>query len=245
MKRTLFIAALGMTLTGAANADAVTTWSYLNSDLRYVDLLSDSDLPVWRAYNPGPTVGSSPLSNGIKLHGGGSLEDKIFALTGADYVPSPVSDPDFRGNLLVIYGTGTIDGAMWTHPDDFIRTSFGFGFDFSGGTLDIYKVETSFILFDSSHNPLIGVGSGTGLGIHEPGGYGYGFAFEDRFGSNYQTATAIEWQVTFGFDWTGMSAEDTFNFYIPQNSIDIQAVPEPVTMSLLTLGGLAMRRRRK
>jgi hypothetical protein len=239
-QRWIWLAAITvpMLIGATASGTPITTWSYGGSSLQYVDNSGDS--PTFQDYSQAPTVGTSPLPNGIKIFGTGA-NDQVFSLTGADYIPSPVNDPSFRGNQLVIYGTGTIDGTVWQNPGDSIPTTFGIGFDFTGGTLDIYNVGTSFTLYDSAHNGLIGVGSGfgDGLGVYAPGGYGVGWQFVDGFGSNYQTAQTMDWSVTFGFDWTGMAAGDTFSFSIPANSIDIQAVPEPACLALLGISGLA------
>ncbi|MDD4890460.1 MAG: PEP-CTERM sorting domain-containing protein [Phycisphaerae bacterium] len=230
--------ALGLLLLAAtASGDPITTWSYGGSALQYVDTSSGS--PTWADYSPSPTVDAAPLANGIKIVGVGA-GGSAFSLTGETYIAGPTGDPDFRGNRLVISGTGTIDGTVWQHPADYIGTTFGIGFDLSGGSLDVYNVTTSFLLLDAGGHPVIGVGSGSSVGVYDPGSYGVGFAFQDRFGLNYQAARAIEWTVTFGLDWTGQATTDTLTFSIPSNSIDIQAVPEPATLALLTIGGLGV-----
>jgi MYXO-CTERM domain-containing protein len=239
----MLVVASAMVLSGAAMADAVTTWSYGGALLQYV--VNTEDGPAWQNFEGGPSVGSTPLENGIKLFGTGD-NFNVFHFNGASYATGVSDNPDYRGVQLVITGTGTIDGSVWSHPNDIIRTTFGIGFGISGGTLDVYKVETSFTLRDNENNFLIGVGSGTSLGLYEAGGYGVGFAFEDRFGSNYATATHFDWSVTIGFDWQGMGLEDEFNFSVEPNSIDLQAqtVPAPFSLALFGLGGLAARRRR-
>ncbi len=226
---------------GAGTISELTTWSYDESNLQYVD--DSGEDPVWANYTEVPTVDSTPLFDGIMLFGTGD-SDLAFSLTGAEYVPSS-GDPTYRGNQLVISGTGTIDGAAWQHPQNFINTSFAFGLDFSGGTIDLYNISTGFTLYNGLGEFLIGVGSGTSLGEFDPGGYGFGFVFEDRFPFNYETAETFTWSVIIGFDWTGMADEDLMNFYIPQSSIDLQVLPEPGSAVLLGLGLVASVRRRR
>lgn len=224
---------------GAQAYGQLTTWSYGGSALQYVN---DSS---WSNYDIGPTIGATSLFDGIKMYGTG-IEDNAFAQTGSSYIPSSEHDPnqsEFVGNRLIMYGEGTIDGAAWQHPDDIVRTTFGFGFGFTGGALNIYTVQTGFLLLDPNGGFVTGVGSSTGFDPFEPGGYGLGFAFEDRFGSDITTATTIQWTVEIKYDWTGMGETDTLAFNIPQNSIDINVVPEPASLGLLALGGLLMRRR--
>jgi hypothetical protein len=228
----------------AARAD-LTAWTFSAAELGYVDNTGGTQ---WQSYAFGPTVGGTAVPDGLHIVGTGT-NGNVFQLTEATYVPSPVQDSFYRGNILVLSGTGAIDGAAWQHPDDFIRTTFGIGFELSGGTLTVYRADTGFTLYDASNQFLIGVGSGfadpNGLGSYGPGGYGVGWAFEDRFGSNYQTATHFSWTVTFGFDWTGMAPGDTFNFAIPGNSIDLQVVPEPASLAaVLAIGSLLLVRRR-
>ena len=67
--------------------------------------------------------------------------------------------------------------------------------------------------------------------------------FENSFGNE---GTGYEIYVGVTFDERKMKLGDTFRFDIPSNSIDVgvnlrqQSVPEPGTMSLVLLGGLAM-----
>lgn len=235
--------AAGVFAFAGAASGQITNWSYGESHLRFVNAT-----PEWQDYDtPTPTVGATPLFDGLHVFGTGD-NDNVFSLTGATYVPGPANDPDFRGNQLVISGAATFDGSQWQHPDDLIRTSWGIGFGFSGGTLAIYRTDTSFTLLDADDNFLTGVGSGwgeEGLGTYEPGGYGVGWAFEDRFGANYETATHMLWSVTIGFDWTGYGPGDTFDFSIPQNSIDFNVVPSPGAFALAGIAGLGVASRRR
>lgn len=236
---------------GTAAATPVTTWTYGFSQLQH-GVYDKSGAPQVQDY-PGisPNITSEQLDNGLKLYSPGD-GSTTFGLTGETYIgtpPPPVRGDAsvLRGNRFTNYGGGTIDGTAWQHPDDIIRTTFGFGFDFSGGQLDVYEVRTFFLLSDSEGNFVTGVGSSTGLGVFDPGGYGFGFAFEDRFGANIQTATTIFWGVEIYFDWTGQDFDDTLAFNVPPNSIDIQAttVPAPASAGLLGLGALATIRRRR
>ena len=239
------ICVAGSALVMCAGASAqLTTWDYGGSALQYTSN-SEGDY-TWVSYQPGPTVGATPLVDGIKMYGTGD-NDNAFSQTGLSYIPSDSHDPntsDFVGNRLLMFGQGTINGAAWVHPDDIVRTTFNFGFGFSGGILDVYAVQTGFTLLDPNGDFVTGVGSGTSLGAYEPGGYGLGFAFEDRFGADISTATTILWTVEIRYDWTGMAEGDTLAFDIPQNSIDINVVPEPASIALLALGGVMLRRRR-
>lgn len=67
--------------------------------------------------------------------------------------------------------------------------------------------------------------------------------FENSFGNE---GTGYKIYVAVTFDERKMKLGDTFRFDIPSNSIDIgvnpraQSVPEPGTLSLIVLGGLAM-----
>lgn len=245
-------------LASVASAVPITTWSYGSAHLQH---LRNDDGTFWVDYdavndpNLFPDVISAPLDNGIKLSAG-NTDNVVFTVNGNSYIPTP-TDPinggNFRGNRLLIQGTGTIDGAAWQHPNDIIRTTFDFGFGHSGGHVELYGVETSFILLDSLNGFVIGVGSGTGFGeTFEPGIHTLGFAFEDRFGaidepSNISNAVTIVWEVRFMFDWTSYSPTDTLNFDIPQNSVDIQAltIPAPGAAALVGLAGITALRRRR
>lgn len=237
---------------GAAQAQ-LTTWTYAGSALQYI--ANQDKAYFYVDYDTPPTVGALPVFDGIHIYGTGSSStsgapagDIAFSIGAADYIPSPIVDPNLRGNRLLISGVGTIDGAAWQHPADYIRTQFDFGMDISGGTIDLFKIETGFELRDHDDNFVTGVGSGTSLGEYDgPGGYGLGFAFEDRFGSDITTAETIHWTVAIYYDWTGMSPGDVFTFHIPNNSIDIQVLtPEPATLVFATLGLVpAVWRRRR
>lgn len=240
-------------LVSAASAVPVTTWNYDGASLQYV---RNDDGVFWSDYdsseNPDvmPDVVGTPFPNGLKLAAGNSY-DRVFRVTDQTYLPTP-SDPatgqELRGNRLIMSGTGTIDGSQWDHPDDTIRTHFAFGFGFSGGTFDLYTIETGFTLLDAEGNFITGVGSVTGFGVFDtPGGYGYGFDFVDRFGADITSAVTIQWTVSFLFDWNGYAEGDSVEFYIPQNSVDIIAerVPAPGGAALLGVAGLGAIRRRR
>lgn len=238
-------------VSSVASATPITTWSYAFSQLQY-GYYDDQGQPQVADYNGiSPNVTSDQLANGLKLYSPGD-GSPTFSLTGDQYIPTapfPVNGDNtaIRGNRFTNYGGGTIDGAAWQHPDDIIKTTFDFGFEFSGGTLELYRVQTFFLLSDSEGGFIGGVGSSSGFEPFEPAGYGLGFAFEDRFGFDISNARNIFWGVEIYFDWTGYAAEDTLAFTIPPNSIDIQAqtVPAPGAAGLVGVGGLiALRRRR-
>lgn len=246
---------VGMMLAAAAAASAVpvTSWSYDGASLQHV---RNDDGVFWAPYdatgNPDlvPDVTGDAFSNGMKLYSPNEA-GRTFQVTGESYLPTPVDSVNgepLRGNRLVMSGTATIDGALWDHPDDTIRTVFQFGFGFSGGAVDMYAIQTSFSLFDANNNGIGGVGSGTGLGVFEDaGGYGFGFNFVDRFGFDITSAVRIEWNVMFLFDWTNYGDTDTLDFFIPQNSVDIIAerIPAPSAAGLLAFAGIASTRRRR
>lgn len=248
----LSIAAAGLlSLAGLASATPDTTWTYAFSQLQHGIYNSDNQPDVQNYDSITPNVAAESLSNGLKLYSPGE-DAHTFGLTGETYIgtPNPPTRGEssvLRGNRFTNYGGGTIDGAAWQHPDDVVQTTFQFGFDFSGGQLDIYRVQTFFLLSDAQGNFITGVGSSTGFDPFEPGGYGLGFAFVDRFGSDISAATSIFWGVEIYFDWTGQGPDDTLNFNIPHNSIDIQAgtVPAPASAGMLALAGIAATRRRR
>jgi hypothetical protein len=242
LRHRTFIATLGATalLTALTAHAQLTTWELGGAALQYA-----ASGPSWQDYGSAD-VGSDPLFDGIKLFGTGG-GDTVFSLSGTDFMGEDTGDPDYRGSRLVIWGTGTIDGTAWTHPDHYISTTYGIGFDFDGGIIDFYDVSTGFTLFDADDNFLIGVGSGFfgGLGTFPPGGYGIGWEFQDRFGQSYETAESFYWSLTFAFDWTDMEPEDTFTFYVPHDSIDVRVLPEPTSAQLLALCGAPLLRRRR
>lgn len=241
-------ATASLVFAAAAGATPVTSWDYTESRLQY-GVYDDFGNPGLQDYNFSPAIGAAAFDNGIKLYSpnDGNL---TFSLTGKTYIGTPTppnlgNPAAIRGNRLVITGTASISGPLWQDPDDSVLTTFQFGFDFSGGTLDLYAVQTSFLLTDSEGGGVVGVGSGTGFEPFTPGGYGLGFAFQDRFNGPIPTATNILWSVEIFYDWTNPAADDNLNFYISENSIDIAAVPTPGAASLLTLAGLASARRRR
>lgn len=237
------------TACGTAAATPVTTWSFGSAHLQH-GVYDDFGEPAIQDYDGlTPNITTDPLANGIKLYSPGDGSN-TFSLAGESYigtpsVPTSGGDKVMRGNRLLLTGTGTIDGPSWQDPTDFIRTSFDFGLSFTGGVLDLYEIRSGYLLTDSEGGFVVGVGSGTGLGTMEPGQYGFGLAFEDRFNGPIPTAVNIQWTVEIYFDWTGQNFNDTLDFTIAPNSIDIQAVPAPGAAGLLGLGGAAMLRRRR
>ncbi len=243
-------AALVTTLVGTASAAVVTSWTYQGSNLEFA---RNDDGDFWGVYdNPSPNIAGTPFNNGIKLASANSESPTVFTLSGEDYIPTPppptTGNTALRGNRLIMFGTASIDGSQWQHPDDTIRTQFEFGFGFSGGEIDLYGVETSFGLFNASGDGIGGVGSGTSLGFFsEPAGYGFGFNFVDRFGFDITSAVTIAWSVAIYFDWTNYAGNDTLQFDIPQNSVDIiaETIPTPGTAGLLALAAVPSLRRRR
>ncbi|MBN8644704.1 MAG: hypothetical protein J0L61_05620 [Planctomycetes bacterium] len=242
-----------LALAAGASAVPVTSWSFDGASLQHV---RNDDGTFWAPYdttgNPDldADVTGQAFGNGMKLFSS-TENNRTFRVDANSYIPTPtepVTGEVFRGNRLVMSGTATIDGTQWDHPDDTIRTHFFFGFGFSGGTAEIYKVGTSFLVANANGDFLTGVGSGTGFGpITEPGGYGYEFNFVDRFGADISTGVTIYWSVEIYFDWAGYNDADDFQFFIPENSIDLIAerVPAPSAAGLLAFAGLAASRRRR
>ena len=250
--RTALAATTLVALCGIASATPVTSWQFDNSVLQHGAYDPEGGFPIIVNYDGiSPNIVGESTENGMHMYSPGD-GSTTFSLTGESYIGTPPlptrgESTVLRGNRLGMYGTGTIDGAAWQHPEDIIRTTFGFGFEFSGGSLTLYTVGTFFTLTDSENNFITGVGSGTGFDPFEPGGYGLGFAFEDRFGADIHTATNIFWGVEIYFDWTGYSPDDTLSFNIPSNSIDINAMttPTPGAAGLAGLAGLVAIRRRR
>ena len=200
--------------------------------------------PAWVNYpNINAQVGSTGGINGLHMFGtnDGGL---VLTMDGGQY-QNPSSS--LVGNRLLLSGIGTIDGAHWQHPQDFIRTMFNYQFDASAGLINHYLVETSFTVTDAEGNFITGVGSGTGFADpFEPGLHGLQYQFEDRFGAeNIAQATRFSWNVALYFQWTGMGESDTFSLTIPNNSIDFNTLPTPGAATVLAAAGLLASRRRR
>jgi len=241
--RSAHAAVLALTPLAAATANAdAFDWTHNSTRLQYVQSGGGGG---WVDYDvPTASVGSAYLpTNGIKLYGTGSDDGSVFSMTGAQYRRS--FDDNLRGNRLIMSGTSTFDGAHWTHPTDYISTLFKYGITVTGGNVEMYSVETGFTLYDAANNFLIGVGSSTGGFNYTVGHTDTSFGFQDRFGSNFETGTHLDWTVAFYFDWTGVDQDDAIQFFIPNNSVDIQVVPAPAAAGLLGFAGLLGARRRR
>ncbi len=233
----------GAALAAAAHADGFN-WSYSEAHLQFQS--TARGISDWNDYDvPPPQVEGLYIPNGIKLIGTGG-EGRAFGLTGEQYrYPYGLPRGPVSSSRLIISGTSTFDGSIWEHPADYISTVFKYGLTVTGGTVHMNSVETGFTLFDKDSNFLIGVGASTGGFDYTVGHTDTTFGFQDRFGSNYATATRLEWTVAFYFDWSGADDNDTMEFSIPNNSIDIAVVPAPGAAAMLGLAGLAATRRRR
>lgn len=238
----------GVCAIGSAASAQLTEWTLGGANLQYASRIGDGVAYNWVNYPTAASVEATPFFDGLRIFGGG-VGGNVFTLTGDGYIPTPAPvDPEFRGNRLVIFGTATFDGAAWAHPAGVVRTLFDFGLTFSGGPVNFYAADTSFTLLDAQGQSLIGVGSGTpgGLGLFQPGQHDFNFFYEDRFASNFQTATHMEWAIILNFDWATSGAQlDTLSLVIPPTSIDIQVVPTPGALALMALAALAASRRRR
>ncbi|MFO0861029.1 MAG: hypothetical protein U0570_10760 [Phycisphaerales bacterium] len=234
----------GATLAAAANAGSFD-WSFGEARLQYQVPARGPD--GWFDYDLAPPqVDGLYIPNGIKLIGTGD-EGHAFGLNGQQYHnPGGLPKGAFTStSRLIISGTATFDGSIWQHPTDYISTVFKYGLTVTGGTVHMNAIETGFTLLDADNNFLIGVGSGTGGFDYTVGHTDTMFGFQDRFGSNYATGTHLDWTVAFYFDWSGADDNDTMEFFIPNNSIDIAVVPAPGAAALLGLSGLVAARRRR
>lgn len=231
--------------TSAAYAQT-SVWSLADSRLQFYD----TGASAWTNYNSIiPTVTSSPLTNGIKMYGyGTSAPGAAFQITGDFIAGSP--DPNQSAtNRLHLTGTATLGFSNWDTSTLSIPTSFAYDYSLDGGTFTFSNAETGFTLKDGGGESISGVGSGFGdPPVGDPvgaGSYPDSFQFVDNFNGNPTGGASIDWEVNIYFSWTPSANDDTLTFTIPNNSIDIQIVPEPAmagAFGLLALG--AIRRRR-
>lgn len=238
-------------VSSSAAAYPAVEWFPTSSLVEYLVVPAGDGPPsaTWTHYQTLPvTLAGDPLvGNGYKFYGVGQ-DNEVFALTGATYIPTPNVDgaPAPRGNRFVIRGTGRIDGSVWQHPQDFIRSHFDFNLSFTAGQVDIYAIESGFEVRDINSAPIIGVGSSTSGGVFGGGSAAVVTTFEDRFGADITAGRLFVWELRVYFDWTGYETNDTLSFRIPQNSIDVQAVPAPGAAGVAAaIGAAGLRRRRR
>jgi hypothetical protein len=238
------VGSLVVSLAGVAGADV--TFSYSGTSLEYYDAIEDRyveyDLPA-------PTVRHETGLNSITMFGNGETDDlennRITSLLAEDY-RGDRSD-NGRGSRIVMRGSATLS-EPWDSAVLSIPTTFAFGFSFGSGELALFNVGTSFTLFNAQGDGIQGVGSGfgdDGLGTFQPGGYGYGFQFVDRFNGDATAGVRFEWEVVFGFEWTGRNEGDVLAFNTGPEGINIAVVPAPAGLGLLAVGGLVASRRRR
>ncbi len=231
-------------LTPTASAQLTANWMLTTAAVQHADVVAprgDTSY-AWVDYLQA-NVAASPLTEGLTLSGSGP-DHRAVSLTSDTYRPAPPNS-GFHGNRFLMAGTAAFDGTAWSHPEHFIRTSFDFGFAFTGGTVNFLDVVTAFVLNDSLGGFLIFVGTGTPLGAFQPGASGVSLAIDRRFPSHYQSAAIMEWYVAINFDWTGHESGDTLDFFIPPSSVDIQALPTPAGAAALGLALVSLSRRRR
>ena len=243
------LAGLVAVLTLPSGALATTsTWSFRGGSfqLQYYN----PELGGWDVASTGLTADSASTANGVKLFGTGPDSNdgstNVFNLTGSTYIPG-AGDGEFRGMRLIAISDGWLD-PNWNSEIDSIVTAFKFNVKTSGGTLNVYNVQTDYGLNDAKDNLLYLVGSSGFSTSWEPGENGADFQYVDGFGGeNAGQGVHVIGDFVINFEWTGMGESDTLEWNIPKDSIDINQVstPAPGAAALFGVAGFAAARRRR
>lgn len=246
-RRAITAGALAAATLGLAQASsaALTTWEYGGAILGYY--VNAKEGPAMALYDSEAVplfISGTPIEEGIQIQGTGD-NGLAFTLSTSQYQPGLQGDPDYRGNFLCVYGSGAIDGASWQHPEDAIRSNFEILLSLNFGELDVFSVESSYMLFDAGNNITASVGSSGYNNTFEPGGYGVGFAYEDRFGSGYETAVSFNWAIIIRFEWLFPRGDSSIAMGFSENGTTLYTVPAPASAAGLMLAGLAGMRRRR
>lgn len=239
---TLLAACASLIPAAIASADD-STWS-----MRAIQLQTyNADAGGWLPANVNVTTDTSPLVSGMKVSGTGADDlggnDRAFKLSTSEFQSGGTELN--RGMRLIAVFDGVLN-RPFNNAFDRIVTAFKFAFNTTGGTVDVFNVETGYGLLDGSDNLLQLVGSSGATGMFEAGYSEMNFPYVDGFGGdNAGQGTHIVGDFVINFDWTGTSDSDTLEFLIPQNSIDITLVPTPGAASLLAIAGIVVGRRRR
>lgn len=183
-------------------------------------------------YPTGTIQKFGPNGENLGLFAAGSGNVNALATDGSGHIYAgywrsgsgdDIREYDSSGSLIATLATGMEDGV------------FGLTFDRQG---DLYAASLggSIVEFDpAGHN----LGVFANASYYEPGG----MAFDSS--GNLYVADYYYGNIVERFDPTGKSRETFATGLGRPSCIAIQPVPEPATLALVALGGMAMLRRRK
>lgn len=197
--------------------------------------------------NPSSAAGShgiafTPLPTILSMNA--TYLDTSFAATGGEHGRGELTVSDAADIVIenadgqITYAGGTVRLVASLFDDrsaDGIATG-----DFRGGTVTVandmgIEMLTGDLVSLELQDVLDGAGLLSGPGRFEVTGGYLADAFGEQFGDIVQ--------ITFDIDPAGI--DDFSGAFTGFSNITLTPIPEPVTLTLLTLGGLAMLRRRK
>jgi hypothetical protein len=201
------------------------------------------------------TAVATQIPNGLTLTGvdtdsqGGT--NRVFALTGAQYTAlNPgvsTTNPNDHGIRLIAVVDGVLD-QPYNSFSDRLKTTFELSVHLSGGSVEIFTANSEYGLADVNEVDLQNVGSSGFTATINPIFYGTSFNYLDNFGGpNVSDGTHIIADFFMGFEWSGYSPTDTFEFSLLGQGVTYQQiqVPEPSALALacvpMTLLGLRRR----